>query len=347
MSSVSSGFRSVISDSALGFRALLALVAVLLLPGLTGCDSESLILSDDGHLDTALRLIGPDGTVVGYADFRAVESHADLWFESITGETPDREEMTEEFESRTGVDVDSELDAIYGTVDGGVGAEEGSIIVFGTWDTDDLIDHLDDNVDINRIEHSGPESITAYGIAEGQSGHGTLFLAVSPDGYIMMSSSESRFESMMARALTNDPIIADEPFLNELSNFDVWMTVNDPRGMLPDVMPGGGNLGMIGPVFESVARAGFGADLSDDMARALLLLEPREDVRADDLANVIRGGIAAARFQLMSDPNASEMVLDLLDRIDVESRSNSVAVTMSISRSEAADLAQMFEANGS
>lgn len=342
MSSVSSGFRSAISDRIGRSGVLVLLTAALLAPVLAGCDSESLVTSDGGHLDTALRLLGSDGTAVGYMDFEAIEAHADLWVESITGERPDRREMTDEFENRTGVDVENDVDAIYGTVHGGVGVDEGSIIVFGTWDTDDVIDHLDDNMEINRIEHSGPQSFTAYGIAEQR----TLYLAVAPDGYIMMTSSASRFDSMMTRALSGEPVVNDEPFLGELSAYDAWMTVNDVRSMLPDTMPQGGEFGMLGPIFESMARAGFGADLTDETAEMLLLVQPREDVRADDLANVVRGGIAAARFQIMSDPDAPEFLLPLLERIEVESRSNAVAVTLSITRSEAADLGQMIRGDG-
>ena len=336
MSLVSSGLRSAISDSSRGFRAALILVAVLLAPVISGCDSESLVTSDAGHLETALRLLGPDGTAVGFANVEAIERHADSWIESITGRMPERDGMTDEFERQTGVDVENDVQAIYGTVIGAVGEEDGSIIVFGTWDADDVIDHLDDNMEINRIEHDGPESFTAYGIAE----RGTLFLAVSRDGYIVVTSSEDRFESMLARALANDPVASDEPFLSELAAYDAWLTVNDVRQALPDVMP---QAGMIGPIFESVSRAGFGADLAEETAEALLLAEPREDVRAEDLANVVRGGIAAARFQVMSEPDAPELIRDLLDRIEVETRSNSVAVIMSISRSEAAELGQFFE----
>lgn len=342
MSSDFSSFRGVISDCSRRSRTVLIAALVLLAQTIVGCDSESLVTSDSGHLDTALRLLGPDGTAVGFMNVEALERHADTWFESVTGRTPERDDMTEEFESRTGVDVENDVEAIYVTVHGRAEDEDGSVIVFGTWDSDDVVDHLDDNMEITRIEHDGPESFTAYGIAE----QGTLFLAVAPDGYIFMTSNESRFESMMARALSNEPVVNDEPFLGELSAYDAWMTVDDVPGMLPDVMPQGGQLGMIGPVFESVARAGFGADLADENAEALLLIEPRDDVRPDDLANVVRGGIAAARFQIMSDPDAPETLRDLLDRIEVETRSNSVAVTMSITRSEAAELGQMFDGDG-
>jgi len=355
MPSVLSGFRSVISEPRRISRRALLFVVALLAAGTVGCDSESLVTSDAGHLDTALRLLGPDGIATGYVDVEAIESHANLWAESVTGQMPERDGMTDEFESRTGVDVENDMDAFFGTVHGGFGREDGSIIVFGTWDTDDVIDHLDDNQEINRIEHNGPESFTAYGMAGLQAGlqpglqaeHGTFFLAVAPAGYILMTSSESRFESMMARALTDDPVLSEEPFLDELSGYDAWMTARDLRGMLSDTdMPQGGEFGMIAPVFESIARAGMGLDLTDETAAALMLVQPRDDVRAEDLANVIRGGIAAARFQIMSDPDAPEIMQELLDRIDVDARSNAVAVTMSISRDEAAGLGQMFGHNG-
>lgn len=347
MSSVLSGFRSAISDPLRSSRRSALLVIALLVVGTVGCDSESLVTSDAGHLDTALRLLGPDGVATGYVNVEAIESHADLWVESVTGQTPERDEMTDEFENRTGVDVENDVDAIFGTVHGGFDREDGSIIVFGTWDTDEVIDHLDDNMEINRIEHDGPDSFTAYGIAGLQAGQGTLFLAVAPAGYIMMTSSESRFESMMVRALSDDPVLSDEPFLDELSGYDAWMTANDLRGMLSDTaMPQGGEFSMIAPIFESIARAGLGVDLTSETATALMLVRPRESVRAEDLANVIRGGIAAARFQIMSDPDAPEMIQELLDRIDVDARANSVAVTMSIGRDEAAEFGQMIGNHG-
>ncbi|NNF03420.1 MAG: hypothetical protein HKN17_03040 [Rhodothermales bacterium] len=319
---------------------------MLLASAATGCDSESLVSSDSDHLNTALSLLGSDGVVLGYADFEAIERHADLWYETVTGEAPERDAISDEFESRTGVDVENDVRAMFGTIHGGIESEQGSAIVFGTWDSDEVIDHLDLHTGISRVEHSGPDDFTAYGVTDMRAGDGTLFLAVSPDGFILMSSSESRFESMMQRASSMEPPTGGGPLLDDLAPYDAWMVVNDVRSMLPDVMPRDGQFGMVGPLLETVAAAGFGADLTDESAEALLLLQPRDDVRAEDLANIIRGAISAARFQFMNDPDAPAMLLDLLERVEVEARSTTVTVSISISRSEAADLGQIFNGDG-
>jgi hypothetical protein len=338
MASALHGSRDAISDghahraagSLSSLRRGLAVFGLALLL-IAGCDSESLVNGDSGHLDTALRLLGPEGTVVGYADIEALDSHADIWIESITGRTPPRDEMISEFEKRTGIDFENDVDALYVTLNADAERREGSVIVFGGFDADEVIGTLEMQDGLTPVDHSGPSSFTAY-LYEGQD---SVYVAVSTDGLIVMTSDGATFDGMMARADGSGTVVtADEPFLDELSTYDAWISGRILPLIADRMQQFGGEMQMIVPVLESVRRAGAGIDLTDETAEAVILLEPRSDVRADDLANVLRGGIAAARFQLMNDSEAPQALIDLLDRIEVETTGDAVSVAVFARRTE-------------
>lgn len=168
----------------LGRRRLLAGAAAAALVGVAGCSDED----PRSDAEDSINYVPASVSVLVDVDMAVTESDATRTLVESYG-ADDEEDYFEEFESRTGLDPE-EAEAVLAFADeSNADDEEGTLVVEGPWDEDEVVEALQDATDA-EYEETDHDAGTIY---EPQGGDAEVYLGVAAEGqYVIGTEADTR-----------------------------------------------------------------------------------------------------------------------------------------------------------
>ncbi|WP_412067469.1 hypothetical protein [Rubrivirga sp. IMCC43871] len=307
-------------------RALAVVLGSLLVAGLAllavGC-SESLGapgIGSSAQTTDALAILPNDADVYGMTNLAAARESQAL--EAALGEsglgmvTGRGSADFDEFVRLTGFDPSQDLDRVY--VAGREGADGGAFVAYGRFDRTRIEQFIADQEDV-AFEVTDVDGLPVY-LATDDDGTRGGFALVNNE--MVIAGDEATLRQMLARvgATTFSPDAELQALFDRVAYPDgAWFVARGfGDGMqIPDDAPPS--------AMAARAADGFVVSMSFEQGgipvRAFLATKPQAST--DDVADVVRGGISAARIGLKDQPEA----LDVLDDVDVNAEAEGVAIT--------------------
>ena len=324
MDSAIFGSRKETSDHSPSLRlsGLTTLLLGLFVLTLSACDTESMLdVDQSSELDTAMRILSVESGILAHAD---VSHQLDLLTDFLPEgqeEARELEEALSEIYNLTGIDVREDLHGIYIGIDMGGRNEDGGVLVFVDFDQEDIIEKIEYETEITPLDTAWP--VDAFVLEHRGSGA----VAFHDGSIVIMASNEYYLEDLLERAFSDeDYSFSSDALFEEVSGHHNWVLVRD-LAQAVDAQGDlrlGGQAAMILPVIEAVEDFAAGVDFGDDVVAVSLYLAPSGNIEADDLRSVIGGIRSLARVQF----NRNDELVDLLQRIDIESNSDLVEVSI-------------------
>lgn len=304
--------------------ALLATLAALLVAGLalaaSGCSDTFAApgVGTSAQTTEALALLPGDAEVIGMVNLGAARQTDALdaaLGEAGLGMVSGRGSQDfDAFVRMTGFDPAQDLDRVYlAAAEGPDGAEgRAAFVAYGRFDRDRIRQYIGQQDD-GEFEQTEIGGLTAYFAAEDEGPRPGVVLV---NDAMVMAGDEHTLRAMVGRlgsaAPTADPEL--QTLLDRVSYPEgAWFAARGFQRHAHDGVPLAAQAAE--GVVVSMAFERDGVPL-----RAFVVTRPDADV--DDVADAIRGGVAAAKMGMKDQPAA----LDVLDRVDVETASDGVRV---------------------
>lgn len=307
--------------------ALLGTFGALLVAGLalvaTGCTDTIAApgIGSSAQTTDALAVLPADADVYGMTnlaearDSRALSAAlggTGLGMVSGTGSAD-----FEEFMRLTGFDPNEDLDRVY------VAASEGqpkraAFVAYGRFDRERIEQYVSDQADV-EFEVSEIDGVPVYLTTSEDGERGGFALA---NDEMVLAGDEATLTDMIRRlGTTAGPADAELQALFDRVAFPdgAWFVARgfDRTGLqVPDDAPPS--------AMAARAADGFVVSMNfeGDGIPVRAFLQTKPEASTDDVADVVRGGISAARIGMKDQPSA----LDVLDRVEVEAEDEGVRV---------------------
>lgn len=306
--------------------ALLLVLGALLAAGsavlLTGCGDSFAApgIGASAQTTDALSVLPADADVYGMTDLAAARESAAL--EAALGETglgmvsARGDEDFDAFVRMTGFDPAEDLDRVYVAASERTG-KRAAFVAYGRFDRERIERFVADQDDV-RFEAVEVEGLPVY-LATSDDGERGGFALVN--GEMVLAGDEATLMGMIGRLGTSGqtPDAELQALFDRVAFPDgAWFVARGFEGefQMPEDAPPSALAARAADGF--VVSMGFGAD--GIPVRAFLSTRP--EASTEDVADVVRGGISAARIGLKDEPSA----LDVLDGVEVEAEDAGVAV---------------------
>ena len=312
-------------------RTLRALAALLLLPALgltSGCTDTAVAPGVDASAQTtdALTVLPADADVVGMMDFTAARGSealdamtggAGLGFMSGGGSAD-----FDTFVRQTGFDPESDLDRVYVAASEGAGPRA-AFVAYGRFDRERIERYVADQAEL-ELAATDVEGIPVY-LATGEDGRRGGFALVNAQ--MVLGGDEATLGQMIRRLGTpgQAPNAELQALLDRVQYPDgAWFVARGLDRVRGGAPSGGAPSGASPAALAAQAADGvvLSMDFGDDGVPVRAFVVTRADADAGDVADALRGGIAAAKMGVKDEPAA----LDVLDRAEVEARDGGVEV---------------------
>ena len=265
----------------------------------------------------AFALLPSDARMIGMMDLRAArESDA---IKTATGGaglgmvSPDGSDDFDAFVRMTGFNPGEDLDRVY------IAAREtdqaAAFVGYGRFDRDRIARYVADQ-DAAELEATEIDGIPAY-LSTGDARRGGFALV---NDEMILAGDEASLRAMLARVGTTDatPSADIQALLDRVQYPDgAWFIARDL-----DVNGASGGDDPMGAAATMADDMVVSMDFRRDGVAFGAFVTPRNGASASDLADVLKGGVAAARAGLKDEPGA----IDMLDDVDVKTRDGGVGV---------------------
>ena len=308
----------------LSMGALTAL-AIGIVTALTasGCQDSAAApgIGDAAQTREALDLLPPDAQMIGMVDLGAARA-SDAVATATGGAglglmSPGRSAEFDAFVRQTGFNPGEDLDRVYVASAGG--EAQGAFVAYGRFSRERLEAFL-----ANRPANDGPAlvatdigGVPAYLAADDDGRrHGVAL----PNDRMILAGDEATLTAMLGRlgGAGTRPAPAMQALLDRVAYPDgAWFVA---RGLDATQMPG--NDGPLGAASAQVRAMVLSMNFQRDGVAVRAFAEPAAPATPDALADVMRGGIAAARMGVKDEQAA----LDVLDGARVTAASDGVDV---------------------
>ncbi len=309
---------------------LAATSAPLLLAGLalwiSGCQDSAAApgVGDAVQTREALDLLPPDATMVGMMDLSAARASGAI--ATATGGaglglfSPGRSADFDAFVRQTGFDPGEDLDRVYVASTGAESA--GAFVAYGRFSRERLETYLAErpaDADGPALVGTDIGGVPAY-LATDDAGrrHGVAL----PNDRMILAGDEATLTAMLGRlgGAAAQPAPALQVLLDRVAYPDgAWFVARDLGAM-----EGDGPMGVAGTQADAVV---FSMDFGRDGVAVRAFVDPAASATPDALADVMRGGVAAARMEVKDEPAA----LDALDSVRITTAGDGVYVQAMLS----------------
>ena len=319
-------------------RPLLALTLAAFV--FVGCEANLDAPTGDLTLQTrdALAVLPADAAFAGMMNFRAMQSSAavqratgnQFGMDALEGESKAR---FDEFVRLTGFNPEEDLERAYFAVTRADQHEHPAFVVYADFDRARLDAYIDDNVE-NDLRRTTYNDLPVYLASE----DGDTFGFALVNDEMLVAAEESALYAMLDRVASGQGGLQSDAAMMRLIERaahpdHAWFAVRGLDQRSTEDTHGHSLSGMVqasGQLADAVISIGFESN-GIDMQMAGT---PRSGANAGDLADLIRGSIAAMRATTGDDPEVYEM----LDDIRVRESGNAVTVSAFV---DADVLAQM------
>ena len=267
----------------------------------------------------AFALLPADAQMIGMMDLRAArESDA---IKTATGGaglgmvSPDGSDDFDEFVRLTGFNPGEDLDRVY------IAAREANraaaFVGYGRFDRDRIARFVADQEDA-ELEATEIDGIPVY-LSTRDTERGGFALV---NDEMILAGDEASLRAMLARVGTTDatPSADVQALLDRVQYPDgAWFIARDLGVAGSDATLGDAPMGAAATMADDMVVS---MDFRRDGVAFGAFVTPRSGASASDLADVLKGGVAAARAGLKDEPGA----IDMLDDVDVKTRDGGVGV---------------------
>ena len=308
-------------------RTLRALAALALLPALalaSGCTDTVAApgVSASAQTTDALTLLPADADMLGMMNFEAARGSGAL--DAMTGGaglgfmSGDGSDDFDAFVRMTGFDPETDLDRVYVAASEGNG--QAAFVAYGRFDRDRIEQYATSQSDV-ELEATEIDGIPVYLAESGEDGSRGGFALASNE--MILGGDEATLARMVRQLGTQGtaPSAELQALLDRVQYPDgAWFVARGLGRMTNGEIPADA------PPVALAAQAADGMVLSMEFGadgvpvRAFVLTQDGTDT--GDVADALRGGIAAAKMGVKDEPAA----LDVLDRAEVETTAGGVTV---------------------
>lgn len=233
-----------------------------------------------------------------------------------------------DFFEATGFDPREDLQEIYVayTEANGVNGTP-SIVAYATYDRDRLQTFIEERFSA-EVERSTHQGATLYRASEGEAeGDDSIVFALAADNMIVASPDETAVEAMLDRLAGQGRALSADAEAMELvgrvaGGTDVWVVLRTLPGDEPNAAPDDALGQQAMQLYGAVDQMAMGFDVQTDGGEATVFLRAADGIAADDVADLARGFVAAAKAQ----PDMDDAMLETLDGVDVRSQGDLVRV---------------------
>ncbi|GMQ80921.1 MAG: hypothetical protein BMS9Abin05_0350 [Rhodothermia bacterium] len=162
-----------------------------------------------------------------------------------------------------------------------------------------------------------------------------FFVARSSEARLVASGSAERLTEMLARS-NNTVSEAPAGVFSMVGGADVWAVASDVPSIVAQLSPDELR-DEIFRIFTSIVAAGGSLELGEESALFSLYLEPKDAIEAQDISDLVRGGIALLKME----SEDQSLLLDFLERIRVSEYDGFSRVQIQISESDLEDWAEI------
>ena len=307
-------------NTPLKVRLLFVTTGLLLAFALSACESG---LNAPGVAATAqsteaLSLLPSDSQTLGMMDLRSArESDA---IQTATGGTglgmvsPNGSSEFDDFVRRTGFNPGEDLDRVY--VAASEARESFAFVAYGRFDRERIARFVADEEDAD-LEQTQIDGLPVYFASE-EEGPRAGFALVNDE--MILAGDEASLRAMLTRlgGAASSPSAEVQALLNRVQYPDgAWFIARDL-----DIDGASGGDDPMGAAATMANDMVVSMDFRRDGVAFDAFVSPRAGASADELARVVKGGVAAARLGMKDEPTA----VDVLDRVKVSEQSGGVDV---------------------
>jgi hypothetical protein len=232
-----------------------------------------------------------------------------------------------DFLEESGIDPSKDITRMYMAVTEENGRETPSFVVYGSFDRDRIEESVQSSFgdDLTQTVH---DRTTIFEASADRSKRGdkTLSFAVVNDDMIVGSASTQGVTAMLDRR--GGTASGDDDLVRRASQGQsVWFVARDidaPTGGDRSAEKGSAEMRKLGRAVQTAA--GSFSLAQDGTLDGQMWLVPKSGASADDVADVARGALAAAKQQAKDKPAWAQM----LDDVDISSESERVAITLRV-----------------
>ncbi len=304
---------------------------------LSACDAESMLdVDQSSELDIAMRILSVESGVLAHAD---VSHQLDMLTDFLPEgqeEARELEEALSEIYDHTGIDVREDLHGVYLGIDMGGRHEDGGVLVFVDFDQEEIIQKIEYETEVTPLETAWP--VDAFVLDHRGSGA----VAFIDGSIVILATNEYYLEDLLERAFSEEEYsFSGDALFEEVSGHHNWVLIRDVAQAVDaqNDLRIEGPAAMILPVVNAVKDFAAGVDFDDEMVEVSLYLSPSGNIEADDLKSVIGGVRSLARVQF----NRNDELVDLLQRIDIESDNDLVEVSIEMDMDDLERFQEMAE----
>lgn len=309
---------------------LVPAVAAILLPvalilSISGCESglDAPGVTATAQSTEALSLLPADAQMIGMMNLRAArESDA---IQTATGGaglgmmSPNGSSEFDDFVRRTGFNPGEDLDRVY--IAASEGHQRAAFVGYGRFDRDRIARFIADQDDA-EIEQTEIDGLPVYFATEDDGPRAGVALV---NDEMILAGDEASVRAMLARlgGAASSPSANVQSLLDRVQYPDgAWFIARDLD--MYDARSDDGHSGD-DPMGAAATMAGdmvVSMDFRRDGVAFDAFVSPRAGASANELARVVKGGVAAARMGMKDEPGA----VDVLDRVDVSEGNGGVDV---------------------
>ena len=302
-------------------RATLFLVlAALLVGGLTaGCESQ---LAPPAELTlqtkNATEVLPADAQMVMMVDLQALQRNA--LFAKELGGLDGIDARMQGFFDVTGFDPKTDLREVY-MAQTGPGGEHIGVVAYATFDRERLQSYVEESL-ADELERASYQGATIYRTREADE---AFAFAIATDNMIVAAKDERVLQAMLDRLAgtgadalkTNASLMALVEHVGGTEG--AWMV----NAVIDDQHHGHDEPDEFARLRGAVGGLALGMRIEETGVGVTALFQPDENVAASDLADLVKGAVAAAKT---SANNADDDFMKMLDDVEVRTRGEQVQV---------------------
>ena len=232
-----------------------------------------------------------------------------------------------DFLEESGIDPSADIDRMYMAVSEENGRETPSFVVYGAFDRDRIEESVRSSFgdDLTQTVHDRT-TIFEASADRGKRGDRTLSFAVVNDDMIVGSASTPGVTAMLNRR--GGTASGDDDLVRRASQGQsVWFVARDigaPTGRDRSAQKSSADMRKLGRAVQTAAGSFSLAE--DGTLDGQMWLVPKSGASPDDVADVARGALAAAKQRAQDKPAWAQM----LDDVTVSSQGERVAITLRV-----------------
>lgn len=298
-------------------RSLLPLLSIALIAG--ACESSG--FSDEPltvETRSALEILPPDAQVVASVNLRQIADNPELSLESMLNSLGEMHEearaRVSEFVATTGFDPAKDLRSVY--VSSSLELNP-VVLAYGAYDVERLSEFIDSRQS-SIISKYFYRDVPVYEMAV--ENNDSMLLALAGESMMIASPNKTELHAVLDRALdTENREIPQRlsTLAGQVAGSDSWIVITElpvpaDTSEKPDMTA----------IASSILSASAGMNAAADKLEMTSWLTPQQDLSAEDLEDLVRGGIAALKIEAKDNPTA----FDILDRIETRTTSGTVQI---------------------